>query len=272
MKRTFIVVAAIVVIAVAVIIVNAPPPDDATSAGGRPIPIADVFTILEAENDAVRKLWPDRIVGDGQERGLRFGEDWRDPGAEAGPLPALFLRETAEGLRRSPAPLYLFLGSDFPVSDANKFTGAQMAYFAEIRATGAPQFFRDEEIGMQTAMFSDIAVDETCVSCHNDHPETTKTDWEVGDIMGATTWSYPNAEVSFAEALTMVSALRQAYQDVYGEYVAGTVSFANPPVIGDRWPAEGYFLPSADTFMREAERRASPATLRALLRLGYDEE
>ena len=272
MMKTIAVVAAIIVIAVVVIVVNAPPPDAAMSAAGRPIPIADVFTILEAENDVVRQLWTDRIVGDGQLQGLRFGEDWREPGAESGPLPALFLRETAEGLRRSPTPLYLFLGSDFPINDANKFTGVQMQHFAEIKRTGAPQFFLDAEIGMQTAMFSDIAVDETCVSCHNDDPEAPKTDWKVGDIMGATTWSYPKGEVSFTETLTLVNALRQSYRATYEEYVVKASIFANPPAVGDRWPADGHFLPSADAFMREAERRASPATLQALLQLGYDEK
>ena len=228
MKKTFMVLAAIVVIAVAIIIVNAPPPDDATSAGDRPIPVAAAFAILEAENDVVRQLWTERVVGDGQRQGLEFGEDWRELGSETGPLPALFLRETAENLRRDPAPLYLFLGSDFPINDANKFTGVQMQHFAEIKRTGAPQFFLDAEIGMQTAMFSDIAVDETCVSCHNNDPEAPKTDWKVG--------------------------------------------FANPPAVGDRWPVDGHFLPSAGAFMQEAERRASPATLHALLQLGYDEE
>ena len=272
MMKTIAVVAAIVVIAVVVIVVNAPPPDAAMSAAGRPIPIAEVFTILEAENDAVRQLWTDRIVGDGQLQGLRFGEDWREPGADAGPLPALFLRETAEGLRRSPTPLYLFLGSDFPINDANKFTGVQMEYFAQIKSAGAPQFFLDEEIAMHTAMFSDVAVDETCVSCHNNDPESPKIDWEVGDIMGATTWSYPKGEVSLAEALTMVRALRQAYRDIYEEYVAKAAAFANPPEVGDQWPGTGYFLPSADVFMQEADRRASPATLRSLLQFGHDQE
>ena len=214
----------------------------------------------------------ERIVGDGQRQGLEFGEDWREPDSETGPLPALFLRETAENLRRDPAPLYLFLGSDFPINDANKFTGVQMQHFAEIKRTGAPQFFLDAEIGMQTAMFSDIAVDETCVSCHNNDPEAPKTDWKVGDIMGATTWSYPKGEVSFTETLTLVNALRQSYRATYEEYVVKASIFANPPAVGDRWPADGHFLPSADAFMQEAERRASPATLHALLKLGYDEE
>ena len=195
-----------------------------------------MFTILEAENDAVRELWTKEIVGQGKERGLMFHKDWREPQIDAGPLPALFLRETAESLRRNPVPLYLFLGSDFPVNDANKFTGVQQARFTQIKQTGNPQFFLDEDVNLRTAMFSDIAVAETCVVCHNTEPESPKTDWEVGDIMGATTWSYPKPEVSLQEALAMVGALRQGFREAYAEYLAKAAAFAEPPPIASAGP------------------------------------
>ncbi|MDE2903285.1 MAG: hypothetical protein OXP73_09660, partial [Chloroflexota bacterium] len=116
-----VVIVALAVVLVVLIVANAPPPDDALAGGGPPLPIAAVFAVLEAENDVVRQVWARDIVGSGQAQGIRFDEDWHDEGLDAGPLPALFLRETAEGLRRSPVPLYLFLGSDFPINDANKF-------------------------------------------------------------------------------------------------------------------------------------------------------
>ena len=251
-----------------VVVLNAPPADGPAGAGGPIVPVAAVFSLLEAENDAVRELWTTEIVGAGQERGLRFDEDWRRPEVEAGPLPALFLRETAESLRRSPAPLYLFLGSDFPINDANRFSGAQQRYFEEIRRTGKPQFFRDDDLSLETGMFPDAAVAEACVSCHNGEPETTKSDWELGDLMGATTWSYPKAEMGVAEALSLVAALRQAFRDAYSEYLAAAAAFAEPPVVGSEWPRDGYTLPSVEVFLAEAERRMSPGTMRALLRFG----
>ena len=262
---------AVIGVSAAVVIINAPPPDAQTSAGAL-IPISAVFTILEAENDAVRELWTKEIVGQGKERGLAFHKDWREPQIDAGPLPALFLRETAESLRRNPLPLYLFLGSDFPVNDANKFTGVQQARFAQIKQTGNPQFFLDEDVNLRTAMFSDIAVAETCVVCHNTEPESPKTDWKVGDIMGATTWSYPSPEVNLQEALAMVGALRQGFREAYEEYLAKADAFAEPPPIGERWPADGYYLPSADAFIAEAELRTSAATMRALLEFGQADE
>ena len=270
--KTLAVVVAVAVVFVALIVVNAPPPDDAATAGGPPVPIEVVFSVLEAENDAVRQAWANDIVGAGQERGLRFDKDWHDEGVDAGPLPALFLRETAEGLRRSPVPLYLFLGSDFPINDANMFTGLQTEHFEVIRRTGEPQFFSDPEFGFQTAMFSDIASAEACVVCHNGEPDSPKTDWRVGDVMGATTWSYPEAETSMAEALTMVQALRRSVREAYEHYLEKVTTFADPPPIGDQWPADGYFLPSADVFMAEVEESTSAQTLRLLLEAQTAEE
>ena len=270
--KTAMVLVAIVAVIVVVIIVNAPPPDGGSATDTRMIPIATVFTILEAENDSVRKLWASRIVGDGQERGLHFNEEWRGQEVEAGPLPALFLRETGESVRRNPAPLYLFLGSDFPINDANKFTGLQTEHFNTIKRTGEPQFFSDEDVEMNTGMFSDVAVSEACVLCHNNDPESPKTDWKVGDIMGATTWSYPKAEVSVAEALEMVRALRQGFHETYDQYLTKVATFDNPPPVGAKWPSDGYFLPSANVFMDEVEQRVSANTLRTLLDLQHFHE
>ncbi len=263
---------ALVLVIVAIIVVNAPPPDDSVTAARRMIPIETVFTILEAENDAVRKLWTERIVGAGKEAGLQFDERWRNPDLDAGPLPALFLRETAESLRRSPEPLYLFLGSQFPINDANKFTGIQYRYFENIQNTGEPQFFFDDDIAFHTAMFSDVAVAEACVTCHNAEPESPKTDWKLGDVMGATTWSYPQSQVSLDEALAIINALRQAFHDAYQEYADKVSTFSNPPPLGQKWPDQGYFLPSTEVFTREAMLIASPDTLHALLAFQQNQE
>ncbi len=260
-----VVIVALAVVLVVLIVANAPPPDDALAGGGPPLPIETVFAVLEAENDVVRQVWARDIVGSGQAQGIRFDEDWHDEGLDAGPLPALFLRETAEGLRRSSVPLYLFLGSDFPINDANKFTGLQTEHFQVIRRTGEPQFFLDPDIGFQTAMFSDIASAAACVVCHNSDPNSPKTDWQVGDVMGATTWSYPEDEISMSEALTLVQALRRSVREAYVHYLEKVATFADPPPVGERWPADGYFLPSADVFMAEVEERASAQTLRLLL-------
>ena len=112
-----------------------------------------VFRVVAAENDAARKLWTAEIVGAGGKVGLKFHEKWREADMEAGPLPALFLREASTALQKTRVPLGLFLGSDFPIAQSNKFSGAQAEHFANLRKTGNPEFFYAADIGRFTAIF-----------------------------------------------------------------------------------------------------------------------
>lgn len=245
--------------------VSAPPPLPEKAVAGLAIPIEKVFAVAEAENDAVRALWTEEIVGKGKAIGLKFDEHWRDEGVEAGPLPALFLRETAKSLEKDPVRLSLFLGSKFPINPANRFEGVQGDRFAALAETRAPEFFFMPDTGLYTGMFPDIAVAKPCVTCHNEHPDAQKQDWRLDEVMGATTWSYPEPAVSAEEALQLVAALRRGFRDAYEAYLAKVGTFAKRPAIGDRWPRDGYFLPAAEVFMGAVYARTSTSTLSALL-------
>jgi adenylate cyclase len=242
-----------------------PAPLQAEQASGRTVPVETVFRVVAAENDAARKLWTSDIVGAGAKVGLKFHEKWREPAMEAGPLPALFLREASTALQKTRIPLGLFLGSDFPIAQPNKFTGVQADHFANLRKTGEPEFFNAADIGRFTAIFPDRAVAPGCVTCHNEHPNSPKTDWKLNDIMGATTWSYPKERVTLEELVQIVAALRASFAAAYDAYLTKVATFGKPPEIGDRWPAEGYFIPSKRAFLAEFERRASPNTVERLL-------
>lgn len=245
--------------------VSAPPPLPDEGTTGRRIPVRQLFELVAAENAAVRGLYTKDIVGPGLEAGLAFDEDWRDPAVEAGPLPALFLRSVAMSLERDPVPLSLFLGSDLPIRNENRFSGIQNANFVQVRATRQPTFFVDPGSGLYTAMFPDEASAPACVSCHNEHPDSPKHDWVENDVMGATTWLYPRADVSTDDLVETLAALREAVRVTYRSYLAEAATFADPPVVGDRWPREGRFLPSEEVFMEAVARRASPSTLEKLL-------
>jgi adenylate cyclase len=242
-----------------------PPELPSEAAVGRKVPIERVFRALAAENDAARGLYTAEIVTAGQKSGLAFDERWRDRAHDAGPLPALFLREAASAVRQTPVPLGLFLGSDFPISPSNVFKGEQDAHFQNVRTNAQPEFFYAADLQLYTAMFPDYAVGAGCVTCHNEHADSPKKDWKLRDMMGATTWSYPSESVTPEEMVQIISVLRGGLAKAYDAYLAKTASFGNPPEIGERWPRDGYFVPSAEVFMREFEQRASPGTVNLLL-------
>ena len=91
--------------------------------------------------------------------------------------------------------------------------------------------------------FPDRAVAQGCVTCHNEHPNTTKGDWKLNDMMGATTWSYPKDKVTMEEALQLVTALRTSFAAAYDGYLAKAATYEKPPEVGERWPRDGYFVP-----------------------------
>jgi hypothetical protein len=246
---------------------SAPPPLTNPATDAREVPIELVLATVAAENDVARALYTQEIVGQGLARGLRFDELWRQEGVQAGPLPALFLREAASSIQHSSVPLGLFLGSDFPISPANKFTGKQAAYFRDMHTSEKPIFFYAEDTGQHTAMFPDRASAAACVECHNGHDKSPKHDWKLNDLMGATTWSYPKKAVSFEEYLAIVHAVRRGFGAAYTSYLEKVKTFdaAARPAVGEKWPRDGFCLPSADIFLAEFERQSSAATVQRLL-------
>lgn len=249
--------------------VTAPPPlPDRTESGPR-ISAERALTILNAENARVRAIYTRDIVGAGLKVGLKFDERWREDGVQAGPLPALFLRETSRRLERRPVALGLFLGSKYPIASANRFTGDQARYFEAMEASGEPAFFHSADTDRYTAMFPDPAGVQACVSCHNKHPGSPKTDWRLNDIMGATTWSLPSETVSPSELLELIDALRGSVSEAYATYLDKARLFDNPPPIGDSWPAAGYALPTQEAFMARVRRECDSVTMDALLAHGF---
>ena len=117
--------------------VSAPTPlhDDTQEQIEKNISINQVFALLQQENNIIRKIWTKEILGAGKKQGLSFSEDWQASDIEAGPLPALFLREIAMRLEKSVLPLSLFLGSDAPINKANAFDAEQLEKFKHIKNT-----------------------------------------------------------------------------------------------------------------------------------------
>jgi len=232
--------------------------------------VEEVLEMVAHENDVTRTLYTKGIVGAGKKQGLKFDEDWQDDEVEAGPLPALFLRGVSADIRKSPVPLGLYLGSDYPINASNKLEGKQATLFAEIKKDQKPQFFYDEEQKLHTAMFADMAMAAPCVNCHNDHKNTPKKDWKLGDVMGATTWQYPSDSLSYKDAIGVINAYRNGTKAVYNAYLAEIAAFKTSPkpAIGKTWPSKGFNLPTAEVFIDSVRKLTSYKSMEVLLKKG----
>jgi adenylate cyclase len=247
--------------------VNAPPPlPDQTQARGKLVSVETLFKIVAAESATIRSLYTSEIVGPGLKAGLKFNEDWKEKNSHAGPLPALLLREISNRLQRNGLGLNLFLGSDYPIVAVNQFSGVQAPYFQKIKIDGEPQFFLDPDTRLQTAMFIDPASAPACVKCHNEHPNSPKKDWKLNDPMGATTWLYPKQQLTQDELLIVLAAFRLSVKESYEVYIAKAEGFTeSSPTIGEKWPRDGLFIPSTQTFMKTATQAVSAKTVDQLL-------
>ncbi len=265
-KQRFIITALILACAAIYLFASAPPElAEKEVKAGKMVSIETVLAVVASENDVARTLYTEEIVGFGKKVGLNFGENWREPDVESGPLPALFLRETATSLEKSPIPLDLFLGSDYPITPSNEFGGIQAELFEKIKVSRAPEYFYADDTKRYTAMFPDLSSVMTCVKCHNEHTQSPKKDWKLDDVMGATTWTYPSKEVSLEEFIQIIAAVRGGFKTAYIAYLEKAKTFSKPPEITDRWPRDGYYLPDVDTFLEEFAKRSSSGTVNALI-------
>jgi len=251
--------------------VSAPPPLESSISVKKRFAINDIFEQLALENDATRTLYTKAIVGAGKKQGLSFDERWAEQDVHAGPLPALFLRGISNDISETEVPLDLFLGSDFPIESSNKFKGIQAEKFAQMRLDKKSKFFFDEITGKHIAMFPDYASAMPCVTCHNEHERTSKTDWVLGDIMGATTWAYPEDSLSTDDALKLIAAYRRGVKNTYLQYLKkfDATEIKSKPVIGNKWPSQGNFLPDYETFSDSVQKLVSPAILSTVLKSIY---
>ena len=251
--------------------VSAPPPLESSVSVKKRFAINDIFEQLALENDATRTLYTKAIVGAGKKQGLSFDERWAEQDVHAGPLPALFLRGISNDISETEVPLDLFLGSDFPIESSNKFKGIQAEKFAQMRSDKKSKFFFDEITGKHIAMFPDYASAMPCVTCHNEHERTSKTNWVLGDIMGATTWAYPEDSLSTDDALKLIAAYRRGVKNTYLQYLKkfDATELNSKPEIGNKWPSQGNFLPDYETFSDSVQKLVSPAILSTVLKSIY---
>ena len=260
MKTSHIIWVGIFATSSAYLLVSAPPEltnTDLNVSDARMIKTENLLNAVNSINNTARTLYTKRIVGGGKAAGLEFGEDWADPDVEKGPLPALFLRLVSARLETKPPQLGLYLGSDEPINKSNLFGGTQVAAYEAVKATQASVFMKDADLGL-VAMYPDFASAGPCVSCHNEHADSPKTDWQLGDVMGATTWTYPAEVVGATDYLDTTEAFYDAVEEAYMRYLDQVRDFDPDLPIGADWPEEDKrVLPDAATFM--AEVRANSA-------------
>ena len=103
------------------------------------------------------------------------------------PLPATFIHDMSELLAEEDTSVSLYSDFPFPVRGDRTLDPFQRNAWAFLTANPDEVFVQQQSIEgreLVRVAVADRMVADACVSCHNTHPESPKTDWAMGDVRG----------------------------------------------------------------------------------------
>jgi len=145
--------------------------------------------VMDSDRTIYTKKIVNRLVK--KDKVIQASEHFEDEQALA--LPAQMFRFGAElvAQRAEEMPDVNFsysLQSLWPVNRQNApKTEAEKAGLKFVAENKGSNYYTVETLGGQqyfTAVYADTAVAPVCVSCHNDHKDSPKRDFKLGDVMG----------------------------------------------------------------------------------------
>ena len=103
------------------------------------------------------------------------------------PLPATFIHDVSKLLEKKDMKVNLYSGFPFPIRKERKLDDFQAKAWAFLTANPDKVFTKQETINGKEVVrvaVPDKMVAKGCVSCHNSHAASPKTDWKLGDVRG----------------------------------------------------------------------------------------
>jgi hypothetical protein len=151
------------------------------------IPPEAVANYVHSVIEANRTIYTTHIVDKLQEKGIvEAAEQWRQEYAL--PLPAQFLIETGKLVAEQGTGLKYRLASLTPIYVWNApATDFERKGLEAVAANSSKPFTGYSQIGNTRyfqAIYADVAVSESCVKCHNTHPNSPRRNFKLKDVMG----------------------------------------------------------------------------------------
>ncbi len=140
--------------------------------------------VMSSDRTVYTRLIVNRLQN--KEKVIKASEHFEDDKALV--LPAQMFRFGAEMVGEQTDDFSYSLLSEWPINKQNApRTEVEKAGLAYIAANKGENYYATEELGGTTyftAVYADMAVAPACVSCHNDHKDTPRSDFKLGDVMG----------------------------------------------------------------------------------------
>ena len=155
------------------------------SAGIPPERMADaLFAVMAAD----RTVYSNEVVYRLQdvEEVVKASEHWNSQ--KALPLPAQMFRMGAGLVAKQTDAFSYALLSKWPLNkESGPKTEVEVAGLDSVADNPSKPYYGREKIdGMEyfTAVYADVAVSPSCVTCHNAHEDSPRNDFKQGDVMG----------------------------------------------------------------------------------------
>jgi len=165
-------------------------PDVANQPVITPKAMADALhVVMDSDRTVYTRKIVNRLVK--KDKVIEASEHFEDDKALV--LPAQMFRFgselVAERTEKLPDVTFSYsLQSLWPINKQNEpKTDAEKEGLEHVADNKGENFYTVEELGGQkyfTAVYADTAVAPVCVSCHNDHKDSPRRDFELGDVMG----------------------------------------------------------------------------------------
>jgi hypothetical protein len=145
-----------------------------------------LFAVMNADRTNYTKMIIGRLGPAGADS-IKPHEYWEDL-ENGAPLPAQMFRYGAEAVAEVSSDFSYSLQSLWPINSQNApQTELEKEGLQYIVDNPGKNFYGTEALGdttYYTAVYPDVAVAAPCAACHNNHKDSPKTDFELGDVMG----------------------------------------------------------------------------------------
>jgi len=154
--------------------------------------------VMDSDRAVYTKKIVNRLVK--KEKVIKASEHFEDDNALV--LPAQMFRFGSElAMKRAEkmddVNFSYTLQSLWPINKQNApKTDAEKKGLKYVADNKGKNYYTTEKLGgvnYFTAIYADTGVAPVCVSCHNDHPDTPKKDFKIGDVMGGVVIRIPVA-------------------------------------------------------------------------------
>jgi hypothetical protein len=143
-----------------------------------------LHAVMESDRTVYTRVIVNRLQN--EEKVIKASEHWKDEKALV--LPAQMFRYGSEMVAEKKMGFSYSLLSLWPINKQNAAkTPVEKKGLDAVAKDASKPYYEEETLGKVkyfTAVYADRAISPACVSCHNDHKDTPKKDFKLGQTMG----------------------------------------------------------------------------------------